>query len=185
MLRVLFQMFGDYYVQGNFSGVEIITRSILSTVPGDSASLQFLGLIYYRTNRMNDAIQAFDLAAATPRTTAPIEYPADADFLARNGYSAAAACQLEATGRSAGLAKAWYDVGLTQVDLGHPRRAVSAFRAALVSRPCFPAAVRAVDSLTSLIVEHGAVEGQSLRLATRAIEGMPLIPGAPLHFAET
>jgi tetratricopeptide (TPR) repeat protein len=184
MLRVLFQMFGNSYVQANFGGVEAIVRSILATVPGDMASMQFLGLIYYRTGRTADAIHAFEMAAPTPEKLPPIEFPADKDFLARNGYSAAAACQLEAIGRNPGLAKAWYDVGLTLADLGHPRRAVSAFRAALISRPSFPAAVLAVDSLTSHIAEHGAVEGTSLRLGTIAADGEPSILGVPLLFPE-
>ena len=182
MLRVLFQMFGNAYVQANLGSVEAIIRSILATVPGDMASLQFLGLIYYRTGRTADAIHAFELAAPTPEKLPPIEFPADEDFLARNGYSAAAACQLEAIGRNPGLAKAWYDVGLTLANLGHPRRAVSAFRAALISRPSYPAAVQAVDSLIFHIAEHGAVEGKSLRLGTLVAEGEP--PGDPLPFPE-
>jgi cytochrome c-type biogenesis protein CcmH/NrfG len=184
MLRVLFQMFGNYYSQGNLGSVEIIVRSILATVPGDMASLQFLGLVYYRTGRTSDAIHVFDMAAPTAQTLTPIEGPADADFLSRNGYSAAAACQLEATGRSAGLAKAWYDVGLTLVDLGHASRAVSAFRAALISRPSFPAAELAVDALTAHMKEHGALDGESLRLALHAGDANPSVQGGPRFFPQ-
>jgi tetratricopeptide (TPR) repeat protein len=173
MLRILFQMLGDHYGQTNLRAVEIVVRSILATVPRDVSALHFLGLVYYRTNRRAAAVEVFNRAGVGPGALLAIAPGSLEDFLARNGYSAEAACQLEATRPSPGLAKAWYDVGLALAELGHPRRAVSAFRTSLVSQPEFPAARRAVEQLNCHIAYIGAHEGECLRLAEVGSGGNP------------
>ncbi len=179
MLRILFQMLGDHYGQTNLRDVEIVVRSILATVPRDVSALHFLGLVYYRTNRRAAAVDVFNRATLGPEDLLAMPPETGDDFLARNGYSAEAACHLEATRPSPGLAKAWYDVGLALAELGHPRRAVSAFRTSLVSQPEFPAARRAVERLNCHLVFHGAHEGECLRLADAGSDGNPSAGAEP------
>jgi len=46
MLRMLFQLIGIHYANGNFGAIEAAVRGLFATVPNDFASLQLLGLAY-------------------------------------------------------------------------------------------------------------------------------------------
>ena len=171
MLRTLFELFSNYYSHDNFGGGEVVVRSILAAVPGDVAALQFLGLVYFRVGRTTEAIKAFDEGAPTAGPTAGFASEPTEDFLSANGYTAAAACHLEATRRSSNLAPAWFDLGLTLTTLGRPRRAIAAVRSALISRPNFPQAERLLGSLTSHIESAAGAAGQALAPLSESNQG--------------
>jgi len=147
MLRTLFHLIGAHYASGNYGAVESTLRSVLATVPNDPASLQLLGLVYYRTGRKAEAMDILQSMPPLAFAQTQFERSSGGNFLGRNAYSAAAACQLEATQRNPDLALAWLDLGLTFAEMGQPDRAILAFRSALLSRPGFPAAVGAMNSL--------------------------------------
>jgi tetratricopeptide (TPR) repeat protein len=149
VLHTLFQLVGIHYSGGDFSKVESAARSILATVPNDMASLQFLGLAYFRTGRKAEAMQILDAAPPEQDCTPPLEAAPGGDFLSRNGYSAAAACQLEATQRNPDLALAWYDLGVILSDLGRTELALRAFRSALAACPSYPSAMQALGPFTA------------------------------------
>jgi tetratricopeptide (TPR) repeat protein len=148
---MLFQLIGVHYANGNFAAVEAAVRSLLATVPNDLASLQFLGLVYYRTGRTQEAIRIFDSTPIARESAQRFEMESGDDSVSRNDYSAAAACRIEATHRNADLAHAWYDLGLTLNHLGRPDRAVVAFRSALIARPAFPEATEALGSIAPCV----------------------------------
>jgi tetratricopeptide (TPR) repeat protein len=141
MLHTLFRLVGVHYSCGDFGAVETTARTILATVPNDLAAQQFLGLAYYRTGRKAEAMRILDAHPPQYPCAARFEAVRDVDFLSRNGYSAAAACHVEATQRSRDLALAWYDVGRILSDLGRPEPALRAFQAALAACPGDPGAI--------------------------------------------
>jgi len=148
MLRTLFHMIGSHYANGNLGAAESSVRSVLAAVPNDPASLQFLGLMYYRTGRKAAAMDILNTAPPLCAAPSPQQPARSDDFLGRNGYSATAACQVQATQRNPDLAQVWLDLALTLGELDQPARAVDALQYALLAQPGFPAAVRAMDSMT-------------------------------------
>ena len=46
MIRTLVDLLGTFYASNDLSNFEFIARSIYSSVPGETVSLQFLGLAY-------------------------------------------------------------------------------------------------------------------------------------------
>src|ERR1017187_6715428 len=60
MINNLVNLLGGFYESNDFAKVEAIAHSIHVAVPGDEVSLKFLGLVYYRTGRVSDAIRLFD-----------------------------------------------------------------------------------------------------------------------------
>jgi tetratricopeptide (TPR) repeat protein len=133
MIRTLVDLLGNFYARNDFANFEAIARSLLAAIPNDQVSLQFLGLVYYRTGRINDAIQVFDRVV---RRRARAEIPAEqAASEVAPGDSAAALCYQEATRDRPELARAWYDVGTTLVELGKVEQALPAFRSALSAQP--------------------------------------------------
>jgi hypothetical protein len=62
MINALFDLLGTFYQSGELEQAEWIARSILQAIPDDIVSLQFLGLLYYRTRRRSEAMQAFNAA---------------------------------------------------------------------------------------------------------------------------
>jgi tetratricopeptide (TPR) repeat protein len=134
MISTLVDLLGNFYARNDFANFEAIARSLLNTIPNDQVSLQFLGLVYYRTGRINDAIQIFDRVVhrhqPDPATAAE---PAGAGPVLDE--SAAAVCYQEATRDRPDLARAWFDVGTTLVELGKVEQALPAFRSALTAQP--------------------------------------------------
>ena len=55
MIDALFDLLGTFYQSGDLLQAEWIARSILQAIPDDIVSLQFLGLVYYRTRRREQA----------------------------------------------------------------------------------------------------------------------------------
>jgi tetratricopeptide (TPR) repeat protein len=134
MIRTLVDLLGNFYARNDFANFEAIARSLLEAIPNDQVSLQFLGLAYYRTGRINDALQVFDrlVRRRQPDPGAPAE-SAEAGLALDD--SAAAVCYQEATRDRPDLARAWYDVGTTLVELGKVEQALPAFRSALTAQP--------------------------------------------------
>jgi len=127
MLHALFQLLGSHYANDDLGAVEGLLRSILATVPNDPTSMKFLGLVYYRTGRIDQAERLFDMAARRQRSCTSFEIQPHDDFLSRHGYSAMAACHLEATRPDRNTARTWYDLGLVLGDLGRREEATVAF----------------------------------------------------------
>ena len=102
MICTLVNLLGRYYESNDFAKVEAIAHSINKAVPGDEVSLKFLGLVYYRTGRTNDAMTLFKRVHR--RSSAR---PEKIDTSA----SAVAAVAREASRRVPYLAQAWCDLG--------------------------------------------------------------------------
>jgi tetratricopeptide (TPR) repeat protein len=166
MLRMLFQLLGSNYASGNFGGVEAVVRTLLTTVPNDMASLQFLGLVYYRTGRRDEAVRVFDAAEIKQETEVAQEFDPSDDILARSGKKDATTRHIEATRPNGETAQAWYDLGLTHSELNRPEQAVLALRFALSVRPDFPEARQALKSVASRMDEADTGKGGFSRLLT-------------------
>jgi Flp pilus assembly protein TadD len=134
MISTLVDLLGNFYARNDFANFEAIARSLLNAIPNDQVSLQFLGLVYYRTGRINDAVQIFDRVVR--RRHAHPQQPAElTESELAPSESAAAVCYQEATHDRPELAQAWYDVGTTMVKLGKAKEALPAFRSALTAQP--------------------------------------------------
>lgn len=110
MIRTLINLLASFYESNDMRQVETIARSLHRAIPGDQVSLKFLGIVYYRTGRIKDAIHLFDLiqcrqkgALGAAHANAP-QLPGDVD-------SAAAVCSHEAKQRVPYLAQAWQELG--------------------------------------------------------------------------
>ena len=134
MIRTLVDLLGNFYARNDFANFEAIARSLLNAIPNDQVSLLFLGLVYYRTGRINDAMQVFDRVVRR-RHEQPESHAEQAVSEVAPDGSAAAVCYQEATRDRPELAQAWYDVGTTLVELGKAEQALPAFRSALSARP--------------------------------------------------
>lgn len=128
MISTLINLLGGFYENNDFAKAETIAHSIRTAVPGDQVSLKFLGLVYYRTGRIKDAIRLFDrvqggqeaiLKTASPRTEAD--------------DSAVAALSREATLRVPYLAQAWRDLGNALLKLRNTDRMVQSFPSACLA----------------------------------------------------
>jgi tetratricopeptide (TPR) repeat protein len=143
MIGTLVDLLGNFYVSNDFGNVEAIARSIHAAVPGDQVSLQFIGLVYYRTGRISEAVRIFDKvmhkrkppAEAEPKQTKADPAPAD---------SVAAVCYQQATRRSPYLAQAWYDLGTALLELRKFELAIPAFRNSLKAQPELTQAMLAI-----------------------------------------
>jgi tetratricopeptide (TPR) repeat protein len=148
MISTLIDLLGNFYARNDFTNFEAIARSLLATIPGDQVSLQFLGLVYYRTGRIQDAIKVFDKvvrrrkSAATPRAEPKKGNAGDAD--PSLGDSAAVVCYREATRNSPHLGQAWYDLGTVLLEVGKHEQAIAAFRSALITQPALTSAMLAM-----------------------------------------
>ncbi|MBL8374615.1 tetratricopeptide repeat protein, partial [Accumulibacter sp.] len=142
MIDALFDLFGTFYQTGNFLQAERIACRILETIPDDIVSLQFLGLVYYRTGRREEAIEAFN--AATCRGLDDGTHPRVDSRL-----RASAQCLRAARVPGSAVATAWYDLGLVLLRLRRHQQAISAFQSALSGRPDFRAAQRAIARVSA------------------------------------
>ena len=131
MISTLVDLLANFYARNEYANFEAIARSLLNTIPNDQVSPQFLGLVYYRTGRIKDAIRIFDKAI---RRRKPAKAETNDDPLTEGDY-AAAACYQEATRHSPELAQAWYDLGTTLLELRKYEQAIPAFRSALMAQP--------------------------------------------------
>lgn len=131
MISTLVDLLANFYARNDFTNFEAIARSLLNAVPNDQVSLQFLGLAYYRTGRVKDAIRVFNKALLRRK---PVKADAGNTSLA-SGDHAAAACYQEATRHSPELSQAWFDLGTTLLELGKYKQALPAFHNALLAQP--------------------------------------------------
>lgn len=106
MISTLINLLGSFYESKEFGKAESIAHSIHTAIPGDQVSLKFLGLVYYRTGRINEAIRLFDQLERAP--DAPLLKPGTPLV---SVDSAVVACAREATLRTPYLAQAWRELG--------------------------------------------------------------------------
>ena len=133
MIGTLVDLLANFYARNEYVNFEAIARGLLNAIPNDQVSLQFLGLVYYRTGRIKDAIRIFDKAIRR-RKPAKAEAESSDGHLTQGDY-AAAACYQEATRHIPELAQAWFDLGTTLLELGKYEQAIPAFRSALLAQP--------------------------------------------------
>ncbi len=132
MISALMDLLGNFYRTGQLKRVEAIAASILTAIPDDIVSLQFLGLVYRRTGRTREALRLFQQAAdKLGRFPAP-DCDTDACDRSRCPYAAADACYREA--QSPSLAEAWFELGLALSESGQLPLAAAAFRSARFAR---------------------------------------------------
>ena len=156
MIDALFDLLGTFYQSGNFDQAEWIARSILQAITDDIVSLQFLGLLYYRTRRRAQAVQVFAAAAGeVPASAAP--------ELVDSSLQASAQCRRAASARGSTLAGAWYDLGRLLLRLGHRQQAVNALQAAIAAQPDSRKARRAMAQITR---NSGRQEAQAQGIGT-------------------
>jgi len=162
MIRTLVDLLGNFYASNDFTNFEAIARSIQSTIPNDPVSLQFLGLVYYRTGRIKDAVHVFDKlvrwrkASSVAQTKTPPDLP--------QGDYAATECYQAATQRSSKLAQAWYDLGTALLDLRKFKQAIPAFRSALIAQPESTQAMMAIGRTALQVGDLAAAEEGFSRL---------------------
>ena len=137
MISTLVELLGNFYSSSDWTNVEAIARSIGTVAPGDLVSPLFLGLAYYRTGRVTEALQAFEQARRRKREAA--EQRAAATAAA--GTSAATLCYREATRPDSELAEAWVDLGSVLLDVKRYEQAACAFGCAVRARPDNPRAL--------------------------------------------
>ncbi len=130
MISALMDLLGNFYRTGQLKRVEAIAASILTAIPDDIVSLQFLGLVYRRTGRTREALRLFQ-QAADKLVHAP-DCDTDACDRSRCPYAAADACYREA--QSPSLAEAWFELGLALSESGQLPLAAAAFRSARFAR---------------------------------------------------
>lgn len=147
MIAALVDLLGNFYANNDLANVEVIARAMHAAVPNDLVSLQFLGLVYYRKGRINEAVSIFDKVI---RRRDPSAHPGVSDGNAglADGDLPAAVCYREATRRSHHLAKAWYDLGAVLLRLQKSDLAISAFRSSLSAHPAATQALVSPDGVT-------------------------------------
>lgn len=175
MIKTLVDLLGNFYASNDFTNFEAIARSIQATIPNDPVSLQFLGLVYYRTGRIKDAVHVFDklvrwrkVASAADANMAPsAQVPAltsEPKTDLPQGDYAVTECYQAATQPSSKLAQAWYDLGTTLLDLRKFKQAIPAFRSALIAQPESTPAMLAIGRTALQVGDLGAAEEGFSRL---------------------
>lgn len=144
MIGTLVDLLGNFYANNDFTHVETIARTLHASIPDDLVSLQFLGLAYYRTGRVDEAVSIFDkVLRRRKRLTAAGSQEAMNELAGNEGC--AAVCYKEATKRNPWLAKAWYDLGAILLKLKKSELAIPAFRSFLAAQPASSQALLALD----------------------------------------
>ncbi len=144
MIGTLVDLLGNFYANNDFTHVETIARTLHASVPDDLVSLQFLGLAYYKTGRVDEAVSIFDRVLRRRKRLAGAGSHEATNELAGNG-GCAAVCYKEATKRNPWLAKAWYDLGAILLKLKRSELAIPAFRSFLAAQPASSQALLALD----------------------------------------
>lgn len=127
MITALIDLLGAYYQAGNFAQVATVARSMLSAIPGDLVALQFLGLAYYRSGRIDDARQVFQQVAQQLDQGEPGQIAGSSELASDITYR-------EATRPGSGLADGWYRIGKLLKGWRLTKPATLAFRAAMAAR---------------------------------------------------
>lgn len=163
MISTLVDLLAGFYANNDFSDVEAIARSINSAVPGDLVSLQFLGLVYYRTGRVKDAIRVFNTVIRRRKPAPEEEWEKEGAHLFRHD-SAEVMCYRQATRRSPQLAKAWYDLGNVLLELKKFELAIPAFRSSLKAQPSSTEAMLAIGQTALKVNDLAAAQDGFSRL---------------------
>ncbi len=140
MIQAMVQLLGNFYASNDLSNFEVIARSLHSSVPGESVSLLFIGLAYYRRGQIDEAIGIFNQAANRPpltRTTSP----KTTSDKSNDRKSPTITSFIEATRNKPDLAQIWYDLGSSLQDVGHNEGASFAFQIAITANPEFTKAL--------------------------------------------
>lgn len=145
MIHALLVLMSNSYQCSDFSQVEAMARMLQSIVPDDIVSMQFLGLVHYRSGNIKSARRYF-VRAWEKKLQRRIEQEAK-EHQFDGEMSAAAACYREATVANPNLAGGWYDLGITLGACSYLEQAESAFQAALSAKPGFPEAEKALHSV--------------------------------------
>lgn len=116
MISTLINLLGSFYERKEFTKAETIAHNIHAAIPRDQVSLKFLGLVYYRTGRINEAIRLFDQLERGADSALEKQQASPLD-------SAAVAFAREATLRVPYLAQAWRDLGKALSTLRKSQRA--------------------------------------------------------------
>ena len=168
MINALVDLLGNFYQAGDLVHAEGIARSMLSAIPGDLVSLQFLGLVCHRTGRTGEALRLFQRAAERTHELPDFPHQADEHRCPQDEYAAEDVCYRAAT-EHPHLAPAWYDLGRTLSELGQRQLAISAFRSALLAQPGFAEALSAL----------GDTGSEAAAVAWQAVSASPAASPAP------
>ena len=106
MISTLVNLLGSFYENKDYAKAESIANRIHVAIPGDQVSLQFLGLVYYHTGRVVDAMKVFDRVQEKQNVDSN-DLPEGRQALG----SAVAAVSYEASRRVPYLAQAWRELG--------------------------------------------------------------------------
>ena len=123
MISTLVNLLGSFYENKDYAKAESIANRIHLAIPGDQVSLQFLGLVYYHTGRIVDAMKVFDRVQGKQNAGSSV-LSEGREVLG----SAVAAVSYEASRRVPYLAQAWRDLGnaLTRKGIASQYRVVCA-----------------------------------------------------------
>jgi len=136
MISTLINLLGSFYESKDFSQAETIAHTIHAAIPGDQVSLKFLGLVYYRTGRINEAIRVFDLVESRQNCTLGAK-PEKQETNTSPVDSAVVACAREATLRLPYLAQAWRELGNALLKSRKVQRAPQSFQSPIFAQPAF------------------------------------------------
>ena len=131
MIAALVDLLGIFYANNDLSNFEVIARSLQAAIPNDLVSLQFLGLVYYRTGRVDEAVSVFERVVR--RCGCRAAAPADADI--SDNERSSTVCLRESTRPNPLLAKAWHDLGAVLLQLRRFELAIPALRNSLSAEP--------------------------------------------------
>ena len=145
MISTLVDLLGNFYVNNDLTHFEAIARTLHASVPDDLVSLQFLGLAYYRTGRVDEAVSIFNKVLRRRKTLADAASKATNEIA--GDETCAAICYREATKRNPWLAKAWYDLGAALLKLKKSELAIPAFRSFLAAQPASSQALLALSQV--------------------------------------
>lgn len=134
MIHTLINLLASFYESNDLRRAETIARSIHTAVPEDQVSLKFLGIVYYRTGRIKDAIRLFDQVQCRQQASLAADGAA-AEHRLPAVASAVAAFSLEAARRVPYLAQAWLELGNALQKMRSFDCAASARRLAQVAQP--------------------------------------------------
>jgi len=157
MISTLVDLLGNFYASNDFTHFETIARTIQASVPSDLVSLQFLGLAYYQTGRVSEAVSVFDRVLRRKKPLVGAVGGPIVDTISKDD-SCAEICYREATKHNPQLAKAWYDLGTALLKLKKFDLAIPAFRSYLAARP------ESVRATLALRRRRAKAEGLSLGL---------------------
>jgi thioredoxin-like negative regulator of GroEL len=127
MISTLVQSLALFFQSGDLVQVEVIARSILSSIPEDLVALQFLGLALYQMGRTDEARDVFAKVPASLEqhenwTGTGVCKPAEAETFR------------VATQAHSGLTEGWKRIALLLTMFGFQKQAVRASEAAYASQ---------------------------------------------------